>query len=130
MLLDTHGLLCLLSRRERHHAQSHSLFKGAAVRLTRNYVLAEFVALAQTRGVSRIDNLRFVQNLVANPDIETVWIDESLHHAALNLLHSRLDKTFSLCDAISFVLMRQRGITEALTNDHHFQQEEFVRLLV
>jgi len=41
----------------------------------------------------------------------------------------RLDKTYSLCDAVSFVLMRQYGYTEALTTDHHFEQEGFHRLL-
>ena len=39
------------------------------------------------------------------------------------------DKTYSLCDAVSFLLMRERGITEALTTDRHFEQEGFVRLL-
>ncbi|MEH2121039.1 hypothetical protein [Nostoc sp.] len=34
-----------------------------------------------------------------------------------------------LCDALSFVLMRQRGITEALSTDRHFEQEGFIRLL-
>ncbi|WP_289501249.1 hypothetical protein [Gloeocapsopsis sp. IPPAS B-1203] len=41
----------------------------------------------------------------------------------------RQDKTYSLSDAVSFVLMRQHGITEALTIDRHFEQEGFVRLL-
>lgn len=42
---------------------------------------------------------------------------------------ARLDKSYSLCDAISFLVMRQRGLSEALTTDHHFEQEGFVRLL-
>ncbi len=49
--------------------------------------------------------------------------------AANQLLHKRLDKTYSLCDAWSFVLMRERDETEALTTDQHFEQEGFVRLL-
>jgi predicted nucleic acid-binding protein len=47
----------------------------------------------------------------------------------MSLLQSRLDKDWSLCDAVSFVLMQQRGVTEALTTDHHFEQAGFVRLL-
>lgn len=61
--------------------------------------------------------------------IEIVWVDEELHEAALALLRARLDKTYSLCDAVSFVLMRIHGLIEALTTDHHFEQEGFVRLL-
>ena len=35
------------------------------------------------------------------------------------------DKAYSLVDCMSMELMRQRGITHALTNDHHFAQEKF-----
>jgi predicted nucleic acid-binding protein len=40
-----------------------------------------------------------------------------------------LDKEWSLVDAASFVVMKERGLTEALTADHHFEQSSFVRLL-
>ena len=129
MFLDTFGLLCILHRREPHHIQARSLLNSAAVRLTHSYVLAEFVALAETRGVPRNENLLFVHDMILNPDIETIWVDEPTYEEALQLLLARLDKTYSLCDAVSFVLMRRRGIVAALTNDHHFEQEGFLRLL-
>jgi predicted nucleic acid-binding protein len=69
-------------------------------------------------------------DLVGNPDIETIWVDESLHREAMALLLARQDKTYSLCDAVSFVLMRRRHLTEALTTDRHFEQEGFQRLLI
>jgi predicted nucleic acid-binding protein len=68
-------------------------------------------------------------DLADNPDVETVWVDEAPHRDAMALLSAREDKTYSLCDAVSFVLMRQRRLTEALTTDHHFEQEGFQRLL-
>ena len=68
-------------------------------------------------------------DLLDNPDIETVWVDEQLHREAMQLLIDRQDKTYSLCDAVSFVLMRQRKTTTALTTDRHFEQEGFVKLL-
>lgn len=67
--------------------------------------------------------------MVANPDIETLWVDEPFHQRAMALLWSRLDKTYSLCDAMSFILMRERHILDALTTDHHFEQEGFRKLL-
>jgi predicted nucleic acid-binding protein len=93
-------------------------------------VLAEFVALASVRRIPRIPTLTYIQDLVLNPDIKTIWVDESLHREAMTLLFNRNDKTYSLCDAVSFVLMRKYFIADALTTDHHFEQEGFRKLLV
>jgi predicted nucleic acid-binding protein len=108
---------------------ARTLYYAAHMRVTHSYVLAEFVALAQARRLPRMVALTFVSDLVENPDIDMVWVDKALHHAAMSLLMARPDKTYSLCDAVSFVLMRQRHVTEALTTDHHFEQEGFQRLL-
>ena len=129
MLLDTSGLLCLHHRAEPLHDVARTVYKQAATRLTHSYVLAEFIALAQARRLPRIKAIPFIADLVRNPDIETVWVDELLHHDAIALLLARPDKTYSLCDAVSFVLMRQRNLVEALTTDRHFEQEGFHRLL-
>ena len=56
-------------------------------------------------------------------------MDENLDRSALALLQAQPDKTYSLCDAVSFLLMRDRGLTEALTTDHPFEQAGFVRVL-
>ena len=129
MLLDTSGLLCLIDRRERQHGAAVAAYRAAARRLTHDYVLAEFVPLAHVRGVPRGRALAVVTDLLDNPDVRTVWVDEALHREAVALLLARPDKTYSLCDAVSFVLMRRYGITDAPTTDHHFEQEGFRRLL-
>jgi predicted nucleic acid-binding protein len=130
MLLDTSGLLCLLHKAEPFHEKACEYYRAAKVRLTHNYVLAEFVALATARRLPRQATLMFVVDLLKNPDIETVWVNEMLDGEAISLLLKRQDKTYSLCDAVSFVLMRQRNTNEALTTDRHFEQEGFLRLLV
>ena len=130
MLLDTAGLLCLLHKAEPLHEKACEYYRAAGVRVTHNYVLAEFVALATARRLPRQAVLTFLIDLLKNPDIETIWVDEMLNGNALSLLLERQDKTYSLCDAVSFVLMRQRNINEALTTDRHFEQEGFLRLLV
>ena len=40
-----------------------------------------------------------------------------------------LDKTWSLVDCISFVMMKEKGLTDALTVDKHFEQAGFNRLM-
>jgi predicted nucleic acid-binding protein len=91
--------------------------------------MAEFVALAEARRLPRQPGLQFLTGLLENPTIRIVWVDEVLHRAAMSFLRARLDKSYSLCDAVSFLLMRQWGIQKALTTDHHFEQEGFERLL-
>jgi predicted nucleic acid-binding protein len=49
--------------------------------------------------------------------------------AALDLYKKRHDKKYSLVDCVSIVAMKYHGITDALTNDHHFEQERFVAML-
>ena len=52
------------------------------------------------------------------------WIESGLKlHAA------RSDKEWSLTDCISFDVMAASSITQALTNDHHFEQAGFEALL-
>ncbi len=129
MLLDTSGLLCLLHRGEPHHDRARAAYELASRRLTHDYVVAELIALATVRRLPRRSVLTFVVDLLANPDIDTVWVDESLHRKALELLSKRHDKAYSLCDAVSFVLMQEGDLTEALSTDHHFEQEGFRKLL-
>lgn len=52
-----------------------------------------------------------------------------LFDAGLALYPARPDKEWSLTDCTSFVVMQREGITEALTDDHHFEQAGFVALL-
>jgi predicted nucleic acid-binding protein len=52
-----------------------------------------------------------------------------LFEIGLDRFCSRADKEWSLTDCISFVVMEQRGIYEAFTGDHHFEQAGFVPLL-
>ncbi|HIK17220.1 MAG TPA: type II toxin-antitoxin system VapC family toxin [Leptolyngbyaceae cyanobacterium M33_DOE_097] len=129
MLLDTSGLLCLHFSTEPLHTQACAAYQKAALRLTHNCVIAEYVALANARRFSRASVLTFVVDLLSNPDIETVWVDKPIHQAAIELLLFHQDKTYSLCDAVSFILMRDRGVSDALSTDLHFEQEGFVRLL-
>ena len=127
MLVDTSGWFAFFDRDARPHQDAVTYFHAAPHRLTHSYVIAEFIPAV--RGHPRALVLTFVEQLQQNPLVEVVYVDEVLHQSALVLLRSRLDKTWSLCDAVSFVLMQQCGINEALTIDHHFEQAGLVRLL-
>lgn len=129
MLIDTSGFLCKYEGKDTYHEKAVDLYDSATSRITSNYVLAEYTALAQVRGIPRKQIIDFSERILADETIEIVWVDEDLHSKAVELLKQRADKTYSLCDAVSFVLMREREITDALTTDKHFEQEGFARLL-
>lgn len=129
MFIDTSGLLCCFDTDEARHQAAIQCYDATRTRLTHNYVLAEFVALAQARQYPRELSLELIAEVQADSTIDIVWVDQTLHNNALSLLQSQLDKTYSLCDAVSFVLMRERGILDALTTDRHFEQAGFRRLL-
>ena len=129
MLLDTSGLICLFDHDEPFHTLAHDYFAASAGWLTHSYILAEFVAVANARRLDRKAALAFIARVPWSAHIRTVWVEDKLHDDALRLLAARLDKSYSLCDAVSFVLMRRASLTDALTTDRHFEQEGFRRLL-
>ena len=129
MLIDTSGFLCLYEKGEPYHQRAVAFYDLAKVRLTTNYVLTEYTALAQVRGIPRREIIKFSARILDDEEIEIIWVDENLHRQAVELLEQRIDKTYSLCDAVSFLLLRERRISEALTTDKHFTQEGFTRLL-
>jgi len=128
-LVDTSGLYCYYNRDDPQHNVATGVMNKRERKLINSDVLAEFTALAEARGMPRPSALGFAGDLLDAPDISVIWVDESLHRSALDFLQNRLDKTYSLCDAVSFVLMRSHGINEALTTDRHFVQEGFTKLL-
>jgi predicted nucleic acid-binding protein len=130
MLLDTSGLMCLFDQKDNRHTLATRQYESATRRLIHNYVFAEFVALAIARRAPGADALRFIDSIHHSNEIEVVWVDSGLHEQAMRLLAERVDKRWTLCDAVSFILMSAHGIGEALTTDHDFEQAGFVRLLV
>jgi predicted nucleic acid-binding protein len=129
MLLDTSGLFCCHDTADPHHATACTYFEAAGPKLIHSYVVAEFVALVLARRLALRPALNFLDSVLVHREVEVVWVSEGLTLEAIRLLRARADKGYSLCDAVSFVLMRREGFSDALTTDRHFEQEGFRRLL-
>jgi uncharacterized protein len=84
------------------------------------------LADASTRGIAAEGYRR----AHADSFVEVVSLDPDLTGAAVTLYGSRTDKDWSLTDCISFVVMQSRGIAEALTTDHHFEQAGLKALML
>jgi predicted nucleic acid-binding protein len=63
--------------------------------------------------------------MMESQTVEIVPQSTDSFRTGLDLYRTRLDKGYRLTDCISMQTMRQRGITEVLTNDRHLEQEGF-----
>lgn len=126
---DTAFFLALINSRDQHHARASEL--NATLEsplLTTAWVLLEFAnALSASRSRARFE--RVLIRLRAEPNVEIVAPDADLFERGCQLYISRTDKEWSLTDCISFVVMTGRGLSDALTADHHFEQAGFHALL-
>jgi uncharacterized protein len=70
-----------------------------------------------------------IQDLRADPNIEAVPVDAALFERALAFYGARMDREWGLTDCLSFVVMQERDMTQALTTDRHLSQAGFSDLL-
>ena len=70
-----------------------------------------------------------VQAIESDPDTIIVPTTDELFHKGVTFFSQRPDKTWPLTDCISFLVMEEYRVREALTGDHHFSQAGFLPLL-
>jgi predicted nucleic acid-binding protein len=126
---DTFYFLALLNEGDAAHADARRLAGDLGGRLvTTEWVVVE-VADALAAPSQRPAFLALWDEIRDHPAIEIVAADRPLLLRGLDLYARRPDKSWSLTDGISFVVMAERGLTEALTGDHHFEQAGFRALM-
>lgn len=127
---DTSWFLAMIGANDVHHSRAVSLSRERRVPLvTTAWVITELAdGLASPLPLRRAfaELLRTVQN---DRTAVIVPAGDALFRRGLALYYDRPDKEWSLTDCISFLVMQDRGITDALTGDHHFEQAGFVALL-
>lgn len=126
---DTHFYVALLSRRDRYHRAARDWASRQRTRIvTTEFVLLETANFCRSRR-DRRKFAAFAEALKTNRLTTIVSCDSIWFHRGLDRFSSRLDKEWSLTDCISFVVMEEDGLVEALTDDHHFEQAGFTILL-
>ncbi|MBT9132892.1 MAG: tRNA(fMet)-specific endonuclease VapC [Syntrophomonadaceae bacterium] len=103
---------------------------GQARLVTSDAVLVEVLA-ALAKGGPRLREaaVQMVRKIMSNPNIDVEPLTRSAFLSGLGRYENRLDKEYSLTDCISMDIMERAGITEVLTNDHHFEQDGFMVLI-
>ena len=115
--------------------QLHQAAMTTSRALTRTrLVTSEMVLVEVLNGLAEQPALRAkvvtaIDAIMADPNTEVVPQSALLFRDALTHFREHQDKAWGLTDCASFVIMRQRGLQEALTHDHHFEQAGYAALL-
>ena len=122
---DTFYFIALVSKQDEAHRQAVELSKGTSYPLvTTDAVLLE-LADALSSPADRERTAANIRGFWEHPKMKVRVLDRALLRRALDLYASRRDKDWGLTDCISFVVMEEEGITDALTGDAHFEQAGF-----
>jgi predicted nucleic acid-binding protein len=132
VFLDSSFAIALAAKGDRHFERARELSvelrrKRTRMITTRAVVLEIGNALARFR--HRQSAVQILAALAADPSVEIVPLSEGLYERGWALYRQRPDKEWGLIDCMSFVLMEERGLLEALTADEHFEQAGFRALL-
>lgn len=132
VFLDAVYAIALSASNDQHHERAVILadeMEAAGTRLitTRAVVLEIGNALSKQR--YRQAAVSLLMALEQDTRIEVVPVTEQLYEAAFRLYPERPDKEWGMTDCMSFVVMQERDLTEALTSDEHFMQAGFRALL-
>lgn len=127
---DTGYWVASLNPRDQFHAKAREVSRalGRFRILTTEMILDELLATLSKTSL-RPSAVKGVEAILSNPNVEVVPQTSLQFRAAFENYRTAADKEWSLTDCSSFVLMRERGVSEALAHDHHFEQAGFVALL-
>jgi uncharacterized protein len=96
-------------------------------------VTTEFILLelgnACARASDHGDFLALIAGMRRSSRVRIIRLDSTLLDRGIERMAARPDKDWSLTDCISFIVMEDECIKDALTADQHFEQAGFVPLL-
>lgn len=131
IFLDCGAWVALIEVRDAYHTAATDFYNRGLKQwsgwVTTNLMIAEAYILIRRRA-SHTLALQFLTTMRATPNLIIVYSTAELEIQAEAILRRYADHDFSYTDAVSFAVMRQRGITEAFSFDHHFLTAGFVLL--
>jgi predicted nucleic acid-binding protein len=131
LFLDTAFIQALLNPRDDYHNQAKQLFPR--IRAASEVWITEAIFTEVGNALSAFNRngaVQFIQQCYRTDNIKIVSVDTELLMQALVLYQSRADKTWGLTDCISFVVIQQQSLTDAVTGDRHFVQAGFRALML
>ena len=132
IFLDTAYAIALSSSRDEHHEKALLLadqLEADGTRLITTRAIMLEIGNALSKQAHRQAAVELLESLEQDPSVEIVPLTEELYVKAFDLYQQRPDKEWGITDCISFIVMIERNLQEALTTDKHFQQVGYKALL-
>jgi predicted nucleic acid-binding protein len=132
LFLDTSYLIAVEYVDDQKHREAlkhwRSLSKKPSLHIvTTSYVFDEVITFLNDRRLHS-KAVEVGRMLLSSRTVSLVHVDEELFDEAWSYFQKHKDKRYSMTDCVSFVLMKQLGIKQALTFDRHFKRAGFIRL--
>jgi predicted nucleic acid-binding protein len=129
VFVDTSFVVALVNRNDQHQRLALELadrFTGPGLVTTDAIVLE--IGNALSRNFKR-ESIEIIQHFLTSDDVKVIHLQPPLLRKAFHLYKSHSEKVWGLIDCLSFVVMKELAITDALSTDRHFEQAGFKALM-
>ena len=124
VFIDTSAFFALIAREDPNHVQTRELFEQAAREswslVTTNAVAFEAHALVLNRAQPGRIKAQFLQ-IIETDTYQVVRVKRADEEKAIAIIRAHQDKSYSLCDTLSFVVMERLRIRDAISFDQDFR---------
>jgi predicted nucleic acid-binding protein len=128
LFIDASAWVALTETDDKHHEEAKKAYTRALQDfqkfVTTNLVIAESHAILR-RDLGHAASIQFLGGIETSLRIVYVFSGDELEMQAKEILRKYKDQDFSYADAVSFAVMKQRGIKEVFTYDQHFRAMGF-----
>lgn len=132
IFVDTSGFYALLDKTDDRHRAADRILRAAQKSkrrfVTTDYVIDETATLLKARGYVHLLSA-FFERLLKSQACRIEWTDPARFHDAQAFFLKHADQAWSFTDCLSFCIMKELRLREALTKDRHFEEAGFVVLL-
>ncbi len=121
LFVDT-SFIIAVNCHDQYHAEAVALserYEGQLLVTTAAVLIEVGNALAKK---FKAEAVAVIEDFWAADEVTVVSLDDDLLGEGFDLYKRYTDKSWGMVDCISFVVMKQRGMVDALTADHDYRQ--------
>ncbi len=131
LFLDTAFIQAILNNRDQYHLSALQLLP--LVKIAQEVWTTEAILMEVGNALSALTRqkvVNFIRQCYTTKNMRVINVTSEIFSEGLNLYESRQDKQWGLIDCISFTVMKNNNLVDALTSDRHFVQAGFNALLI